>query len=258
MASEHGEQMPPPRTPGQHARGVVLRLRLHTLLTLGALATVTTLAGRSFGLRSPLFMGSEVVLLLGILLIYRLVLPLVDRHDRGARGEELVGGVLEQLPGARWRVLHDVVLRHGNVDHVVIGPAGVLTVETKSHPGPIRVDRLHGSLLRQAQAQQRLLEAVLQAPVEPLIVYSRAWVDRPLARRRGVRVLPARMLLRHLLNRQERLAQDEVDALARRLLAAIAATQQGSRLPGCERRSRVPAGARGSVPARDRDRVRHT
>ena len=34
--------------------------------------------------------------------------------------------------------------------------------------------------------------------VEPLIVFSRAWVDRPLARRKGVRVLPARMLLGYL------------------------------------------------------------
>ena len=34
--------------------------------------------------------------------------------------------------------------------------------------------------------------------VEPLLVFSRAWVDRPLARRKGVRVLPARMLLGHV------------------------------------------------------------
>ena len=34
--------------------------------------------------------------------------------------------------------------------------------------------------------------------VEPLLVFSRAWVDRPLARRKGVRVLPARMLAGYL------------------------------------------------------------
>lgn len=258
MGSEHGEQLSSHRTPGRHARAIVLRLRMRTLLTLGALATVTTLTGRAFGLRSPLFMGSEVALLLCILLVYRYVLPLVDRHDRGASGEELVGGVLEELPGPHWRVLHDVVLGRGNVDHVVIGPPGVFAVETKSHPGPIRVDRLHGALLRQARSQQSLLEGALEVPVEPLVVYSRAWVDRPLARRKGVRILPARMLARHLVGRQPQLSASEVEALQRRLLEAIAQSQPGAGGSACGGRPRMPAGARGSVPRRVRDRARHT
>lgn len=272
------------RAPGQHARSVVLRLRMRTLLTLGALATVTTLAGRAFGLRSPLFMGSEVALLLVILLVYRYVLPLLDRHDRGATGEEHVGGLLEGLP-SEWHVLHDISLQRGNVDHVVIGPAGAFSVETKSHPGPIRVDRLHGGLLRQAQAQQALLEQVLQVPVEPLLVYSRAWVDRPLARRKGVRVLPARMLLSHLQRRAAQLSPAEVEALHARMIEALRqdacpdgrSPECGGRprlprvppLPGAEPRVpeagsrapggglRMPAGARGSVSGCARDRGSH-
>jgi hypothetical protein len=56
-------------------------------------------------------------------------------------------------------------------------------------------------VLSQAQAQRRAIERVTGIPVEPLLVFSRAWVDRPLARRGGVRVLPARMLVKHLLAR---------------------------------------------------------
>ena len=91
-------------------------------------------------------------------------------------------------------MIHDASLGRGNVDHILIGPPGVFTIETKSHPGPVRVARVHGATLSQAQAQRRAIERVTGVEVEPLIVFSRAWVDRPMARRKGVRVVPARML----------------------------------------------------------------
>ena len=114
------------------------------------------------------------------------MLPLVDRHDRGASGEERVGGLLEEpASSGGWHVVHDANLGHGNVDHIAIGTAGVFTVETKSHPGPVRVAAVHGSMLAQAQAERRAIERATGEQVEPLVVYSRAWVDRPLARRRA-------------------------------------------------------------------------
>ena len=51
--------------------------------------------------------------------------------------------------------------------------------------------------------------------VEPLIVYSRAWIDRPLARRKGVRVLPARMLAGYLDRRRATLSPEQVQQRAR-------------------------------------------
>jgi hypothetical protein len=186
------------RAPGQHARATVLRLRMRTLLTLGLLAILTGALGRLFGLRSPLFVGSELALLVTMFSISRFVLPLVDRHDRGASGEEQVGRLLDALRGEGWEMIHDARLHHGNIDHIALGPGGLFAIETKSHPGPVRVGRIHGATLRQAQSHAEVLEHITGEHVEPLIVYSRAWVDRPLARRRGVRVLPARMLLAHL------------------------------------------------------------
>jgi hypothetical protein len=109
-----------------------------------------------------------------------------------------------------WEVIHDASLGRGNVDHILIGPAGVFTVETKSHGGPIRVGRLHGAVLSQAQAQRKAIERVTGIPVEPLLVFSRAWIDRPLARRKGVRVVPARMLLGYLSRRQAVLSRSEI------------------------------------------------
>lgn len=212
------------RRPGQHARDIVRRLRMRALLTLGALAVATTLLGRGFGFQSPIFMGSEVALLTSILAISRFMLPVVDRHDRGATGEEHVGGLLESLAQSGWHVIHDASFGRGNVDHLVIGPGGVFTIETKSNPNPVRVGRLHGALLRQAQAQRSLVEQLTGEPVEPLIVFSRAWVDRPLARRKGVRVMPARMLIEYLSSRRRRLDSEQAQRALARVGEALAAT----------------------------------
>ncbi|GAA4857092.1 nuclease-related domain-containing protein [Kitasatospora terrestris] len=53
----------------------------------------------------------------------------------GLRGEEIVGSHLNGLRGHGWHVLHSVPLPSGaDIDHVVIGPPGVFTVNTKHHP----------------------------------------------------------------------------------------------------------------------------
>lgn len=215
---------PTRRTAGQYARATVQRLRMRTLVALGALAVATALLGRGFGLHDARFIASEVALLVSMFVISRYVLPLLERRDRGASGEEEVGAVLDALPD-RWRVIHDASFGHGNVDHVVIGRAGVFTVETKSHPGPVRVGRVHGATLSQAQAQRRALERVTGLEVEPLIAYSRAWVDKPLARRKGVRVLPARMLAAYLGRQPERLADAQVQQARERVAQALLAEQ---------------------------------
>jgi hypothetical protein len=212
---------PTGRTAGQYARATVSRLRMRTLVTLGVLAVATALLGRLFGLHDARFLGSEIGLLVSMFLISRYVLPLVERRDRGATGEEQVGDLLEELGGA-WRVRHDVSLGRGNVDHVLVGPAGVFTVETKSHPGPVRAGQVHGRTLGQAQAQRRAIEQVTGVSVEPLIVFSRAWVDRPLSRRKGVRILPARMLLGYLSRRPVRLSAEEIEKVHGLLGAALA------------------------------------
>lgn len=228
---------PTRRTPGQYARATVRRLRMRTLVTLGALAVATALLGRGFGLHDARFLGSEVALLVSMFAISRYVLPLLERRDRGASGEEHVGALLDALPQG-WRVIHDASLGHGNVDHVVIGRAGVFTVETKSHPGPVRVGRVHGATLGQAQAQRRAIERVTELAVEPLIAYSRAWVDRPLARRKGVRVMPARMLRPYLVKQGERLSEQQVEQAHERLARALLAEQARRRT----RELRLPRG----------------
>jgi hypothetical protein len=85
----------------------------------------------------------------------------------------------------------------------------------------VRVARIHGATIGQAQAQQRAIARVTGLQVEPLIVYSRAWIDRPLARRKGVRVLPARMLPGYLDRRRATLSSVQVLEAQERVASAL-------------------------------------
>jgi hypothetical protein len=201
-------------------------MRMRTLVALGVLAVATALLGRGFGLHDTRFLASEIVLLAGIFVILRYVLPLVERRDRGASGEEHVGGLLDELEDSGWEVIHDASLGRGNVDHILIGPGGVFTVETKSRAGEVYVGRLHGAVFNQALAQRRVIERVAGIPVEPLLVFSRAWVDRPLARRKGVRVVPARMLLGYLARRDGVLSRAEIGRAHSLVVTALLESSQ--------------------------------
>jgi hypothetical protein len=233
IARMPGRNDPTAREPGQHARATFLRLRMRTLVTLGVLAVLTTVLGRAFGLHSPLFIGSELALLVTMFAVSRYVLPLVDRHDRGAAGEEHVGGLLDERANEGRSVIHDASFGHGNVDHIALGAAGVFTIETKSRQGPVRVRTMHGAILRQAQDQRETLERITGVRVEPLVVFSRAWVDKPLARRRGVRVIPARMLLTYLRRHPHTLMPEQVQQARTRVVGALAESEpQPDRLLG--------------------------
>jgi Nuclease-related domain len=211
---------PTSRAPGQHVRASSRRLRLRTLVVLGAIAVASAAGARALGVRDVRFLAAELVLALALLGVAHYAVPLVHRRERGAGGEEHVGRLLSSL-GEEWVVIHDATIRHGNIDHIVIGPAGVFTVETKSRGGTVRVHDIHGATLRQARADRHVLEAVAGCHVEPLLVFSRAWVDRPFARRGGVRVLPARMLVAHLRGRRRVLSAGEVASTRERIAEAL-------------------------------------
>jgi hypothetical protein len=65
--------------------------------------------------------------------------PLTDEAQswfKGAVGEIAVGKILTQL-GPEWRVLHAIPVgkASADIDHVLIGPGGVFTLNTKNHSG---------------------------------------------------------------------------------------------------------------------------
>src|SRR5512132_2667562 len=62
---------------------------------------------------------------------------------RGAAGERRTARLLTPLERRGWAVLHDLTIpgTQANIDHLVIGPGGVLVVESKQYRGRLRLDR---------------------------------------------------------------------------------------------------------------------
>ena len=63
-------------------------------------------------------------------------LPRLRSLRQAMEGERVVGQFLERLRQDGFQVFHDIVGDGFNVDHVLIGPPGVFTVETKTWSKP--------------------------------------------------------------------------------------------------------------------------
>jgi hypothetical protein len=144
-----------------------------------------------------------------------LVDAVVGRRDdgwswaKGAAGEAVVGQALATLPPTHWRVLHDLPIgdRGANVDHLVIGPPGVFTINTKHLSGRVDVDREQirrngratrflDAAVREADRVRAVLERAVGevVEVEPLLVVHGAEV-RVGSQPRDVTVLTSGQLI---------------------------------------------------------------
>jgi Nuclease-related domain len=156
----------------------------------------------------------------------------------GAKGEEAVGVRLERLRERGWHVLHAVPVgaRGSDIDHVLIGPGGVFTVNTKRHPGKsvwvgrhvIKVDGYSQPYLRnsrfEADRASRLLTEALGRPVfaRAVLVFATGFFGPSVTVRQqpdDVRILEASDVPRAFRRGAVTLTPDEVDdifAAARR------------------------------------------
>lgn len=154
---------------------------------------------------------------------------------RGALGEIAVGQILSRL-APEWTVLHAVPVGAGvsDIDHVLIGPAGVFTLNTKNHAGrrvwvgerAILIDghkQHHLSHARHeaARAGKRLSAAVGEpVSVTPVLVLIEPKDLTIKQRPAGVHVVTDRRLLRWLRRRRPVLTPERV---ARITAAAVVA-----------------------------------
>jgi Nuclease-related domain len=142
--------------------------------------------------------------------------------SQGAEGEEVVGGILERLTGDGWHAIHDVAFGRGNIDHIVVGPGGVFTIETKSRGGKVWLKHLDPKMLGQAYAEKKTLEKIIGMEVQALLVFSRAYVVDPVpAKRRGVTILPARSLPWYFSRRKPVMSAEQAAELHARLAFSV-------------------------------------
>jgi hypothetical protein len=172
----------------------------------------------------------------------------VKAINRGIDGEKAVGQFLEQFRANGYQVFHDIPGDKAkgekfNIDHVLIGPGGIFTVETKYAQKPSKgqciVERDGDSLkvngrepnrnpIIQAKAQSGHISRILadstgqKFAVQPIVVYP-GWYVKNLSANIDVLVLNEGMIATALANSTVSLASDKVHLaayhLARHVLA---------------------------------------
>jgi hypothetical protein len=127
---------------------------------------------------------------------------------RGA-GERRTARLLAPLERCGWAVLHDLAIPGSvaNIDHLVIGPGGMLVIDSKQYRGRLRVDRdgwvWHGRRLLVSALRTTLWEAdqadevlgIADITVAAIMAVHGASVPWGALRAEGVSVVPARRLL---------------------------------------------------------------
>ncbi|MFD4151085.1 nuclease-related domain-containing protein [Streptomyces goshikiensis] len=110
-----------------------------------------------------------------------------DSWYAGLEGERRVGRELERLSPLGWRVLHGIEKSNGgDIDHLLIGPGGVFSINTKNHQGASvwvgdSMAKVNGGKPRPyaaaSQAEADFVRRVLgrycafEVPVEPVLVF---------------------------------------------------------------------------------------
>ena len=144
----------------------------------------------------------------------------IRSFNRGIEAEKAVGQFLEQFRKEGYAILHDVPGESGgkkfNVDHVLIGPKGIFTVETKGRTKPQKGQckvvydgqqvTINGQApdrdpIVQAKAQAAWLEDLLKSctalksvPITPLVVFPGWYVDYGKARNAQVKVTTEQLI----------------------------------------------------------------
>ncbi len=158
-------------------------------------------------------------------------LPKLRQLRQAAEGEKVVGQFLERLRGNGYQVFHDIVGEGFNLDHILIGPAGVFTVETKTLSKPSRGDarivydgeritadgfELDRNPVIQAKAQARWLYGLLKEStgksfaIRPIVVFPGWYVEYAPGAGRDIWVLEPKALPSYLAKEPAALTSEDI------------------------------------------------
>ena len=174
--------------------------------------------------------------------------PQVHAIKQGIEGEKAVGQFLERLRESGYHVFHDLIGSGFNVDHVLIGPAGVFTIETKTWSKPTRGEAkivFDGEQLTtagrepernpivQARAQSAWLRQLLSEStgrnfdVFPVVVFPGWYIEQSNECLRNIWVLEPKALAKFLANAPQRLEPEDVKLASFHLSRFIRGNEQG-------------------------------
>jgi Nuclease-related domain len=152
------------------------------------------------------------------------------------RGAMIVAEQLEELHANDFRCFHDIVRDGFNIDHVVVGPPGVFTVERKFRSGSGEIEFKNGQgifvggreeerdSLKQARGNARAVhdlireDAAVEVFVKPLVVFVGDWKMKNAWRDTDVRVITAGDVQTYFQNEdQSELTKSEIELISSHL-----------------------------------------
>lgn len=157
--------------------------------------------------------------------------PRLRQLRQAIDGERAVGQYLERLREEGYHVFHDLIGDGFNIDHAVVGPAGVFTIETKTWSKPAkgepRIDFDGERIVAagyepdrdpivQAKAQSSWLRRLIEettgrrVAVRPVVVFPGWFVKQSEGSTRDVWVLEPKALPAFLAHEENRLSPEDV------------------------------------------------
>ncbi len=136
---------------GQARRTQYAFMRRHWLGLCGMLAVTAAILGiTSFflpgGFARGFLVGAGLVGSVGAIWLWIVQATGTAPTMMGEIGEQWTARELRRLRKRGWRLVNHVLLKHDDIDHVVVGPGGVVTVETKWSARPWLVEPMDGRI----------------------------------------------------------------------------------------------------------------
>ena len=162
----------------------------------------------------------------------------LERLELGRQGEIAVAQALSLLKSDGYELLNDLVGNDWNIDHVLIGPSGVYTIETKMLMKPRRglpiIQHMNNRLLLgkldlsghliQAKAQSNTIRQLFEDhvgghySVQPVVVFPGWYIEGEGHKENNIWVLEPRAFLKWVHNTPKKLTDQQIKNLKHVLL----------------------------------------
>ena len=244
-------KQPPLRNPAESLLelrdNLVFDKALSPILLTVMLAILTAFAwSQHFGFPTPdpnLLTALTIISLAATVVAIRRTIKRARLINQGIAAEKAVGQFLEQFRAQGYNVIHDITVKTKetafNIDHLLIGPKGIFTVETKYRKKPLRgackvsYDGNQISINGQTPDRDPIAQALGQAkwvqdylksctalpsiPVTPIVVFPGWFIDYLQARDAKVKVANEQLIWSCIQSSPHQLAPHDAKLIESRL-----------------------------------------
>lgn len=161
-----------------HSSGVAAHLAITTAVAI-SLGALVFLLPSQFGAVKGFAFGAWTAFVITSAYNWCMIASGASQSMMGEQGEVWTDGELRSLRKRGWRVVNHLTLKHGDIDHVAIGPGGLMVIESKWNSSPLALDgtdRWVGNWADQARRNTDDVKRFIgwgaraDAPISPLLV----------------------------------------------------------------------------------------